>query len=62
MLFRSGISVAVAVISIIIGKIYFDRMDILKKLNAVEDGAGNCIVSVRDIGYKFELNKENEQQ
>ena len=33
-----------------------------KKLNAVEDGAGNCIVSVRDIGYKFELNKENEQQ
>lgn len=33
-----------------------------KKLNVVEDGAGNCIVSVRDIGYKFELNKENEQQ
>lgn len=33
-----------------------------KKLNAVEDGAGNCIVSVRDIGYKFELNNENEQQ
>ena len=33
-----------------------------KKLNAIEDGAGNCIVSVRDIGYKFELNKENEQQ
>ena len=33
-----------------------------RKLNAVEDGAGNCIVSVRDIGYKFELNKENEQQ
>ena len=33
-----------------------------KKLNVVEDGAGNCIVSVRDIGYKFELNNENEQQ
>ena len=33
-----------------------------KKLNTIEDGAGNCIVSVRDIGYKFELNKENEQQ
>lgn len=33
-----------------------------KKLNVVEDGAGNCIVSVRDIGYKFELNKENEQK
>lgn len=33
-----------------------------KKLNVVEAGAGNCIVSVRDIGYKFELNKENEQQ
>ncbi len=29
-----------------------------KKLNVVEDGAGNCIVSVRDIGYKFELNNE----
>ena len=33
-----------------------------KKLNVAESGAGNCIVSVRDIGYKFELNKENEQQ
>ena len=33
-----------------------------KKLNVVENGAGNCIISVRDIGYKFELNKENEQQ
>ena len=33
-----------------------------KKLNTIEDGAGNCIVSVRDIGYKFELNNENEQQ
>ena len=33
-----------------------------KKLNAIEDGAGNCIISVRDIGYKFELNNENEQQ
>ena len=33
-----------------------------KKLNAVENGAGNCIVSVRDIGYKFELNNENKQQ
>ena len=33
-----------------------------KKLHVVEDGAGNCIVSVRDIGYKFELNNENEQQ
>ncbi|MEQ2714682.1 winged helix-turn-helix domain-containing protein [Hominisplanchenecus faecis] len=33
-----------------------------KKLNVVEDGAGNCIVSVRDIGYKIELNNENEQQ
>lgn len=33
-----------------------------KKLNVVEDGAGNCIVSVRDIGYKFELNNENEKQ
>ena len=33
-----------------------------KKLNVVEDGAGNCIVSVRDIGYKSELNNENEQQ
>ena len=33
-----------------------------KKLNVVEDGAGNCIVSVRDIGYKFELNNENKQQ
>ena len=31
-------------------------------MNVVEDGAGNCIVSVRDIGYKFELNNENEQQ
>ena len=33
-----------------------------KKLNVVEDGAGNCIVSVRDIGYKFELNNENEKK
>ena len=33
-----------------------------KKLNVVENGAGNCIISVRDIGYKFELNNENEQQ
>ncbi len=33
-----------------------------KKLNAIEDGAGNCIVSVREVGYKFELNNENEQQ
>ena len=33
-----------------------------KKLNTIEDGAGNCIVSVRDIGYKFELNNENEKQ
>ena len=33
-----------------------------KKLNVVEAGAGNCIVSVRDIGYKFELNNENKQQ
>ena len=33
-----------------------------KKLNVVEDGAGNCIISVRDIGCKFELNNENEQQ
>lgn len=33
-----------------------------KKLNVVEVGAGNCIVSVRDIGYKFELNNEDEQQ
>lgn len=33
-----------------------------KKLNTIEDCAGNCIVSVRDIGYKFELNNENEQQ
>lgn len=32
-----------------------------KKLNTVENGAGNCIVSVRDIGYKFELNKEHEK-
>ena len=32
-----------------------------KKLNTVENGAGNCIVSVRDIGYKFELNKEREK-
>lgn len=40
-----------------------DDVDALrKKLNVVEDGAGNCIVSVRDIGYKFELNNENEQQ
>lgn len=29
-----------------------------KKLNVVEDSAGNCIVSVRDVGYKFELNNE----
>ena len=33
-----------------------------KKLNVVENGAGNCIISVRDIGYKFELNNENEKQ
>ena len=33
-----------------------------KKLNVVEDGAGNCIVSVRNIGYKFELNNENEKK
>ena len=33
-----------------------------KKLNTIEDGAGNCIVSVREVGYKFELNNENEQQ
>ena len=33
-----------------------------KKLNAVEINAGNCITSVRNIGYKFELNKEKEQQ
>lgn len=32
-----------------------------KKLNTVENDAGNCIVSVRDIGYKFELNKEHEK-
>lgn len=25
-----------------------------KKLNTIEDGAGNCIVSVREVGYKFE--------
>lgn len=33
-----------------------------KKLSIIEDGAGNCIVSVRDIGYKFELNNEIEKQ
>ena len=33
-----------------------------KKLNTIEDGAGNCIVSVREVGYKFELNNENEKQ
>ena len=33
-----------------------------KKLNVVENGAGNCIISVRDIGYKFELNNETEKQ
>ena len=33
-----------------------------KKLNIVENDAGNCIVSVRDVGYKFELNSENEKQ
>ena len=33
-----------------------------KKLNVVEDGVGNCIVSVRNIGYKFELNNENEKK
>lgn len=33
-----------------------------KKLNAIEEGAGNCIVSVRDIGYKFELNNGNEKK
>ena len=33
-----------------------------KKLNIVENDAGNCIVSVRDVGYKFELNNENEKQ
>ena len=32
-----------------------------KKLNTVENGAGNCIVSIRGIGYKFELNKEHEK-
>ena len=33
-----------------------------KKLNTIEDDAGNCIVSVREVGYKFELNNENEKQ
>lgn len=33
-----------------------------KKLNVIEDGAGNCIISVREVGYKFELNNENEKQ